>query len=291
MRFAAANYCVLAMIAAAVGCSHGAPVVVGSRAGTEQSILSEIIAQQIEKKTALRVERRAAFTSTSQTSEALAGGQVDLYVEYTGSAMINCLRLPAVADASAVRDQVRSEYREKLRVEMLDPLGFDARPAVLARASLAKEKGLDSLNQLERLTDARWRLGITYDFLERQDGLKLLNRNYNIALDGAARTFDPRLLGKALANDEINLMAGHQSDAVLMEPGIVALTDDKNCFPPYEASIIVRREALNANKGLEAALRALSGKVDIQTIRRLNHAVEFGKRPPADVAREFLAKL
>lgn len=282
--------CVTGLIWIGASCSKPRPLVVGGKALTEQLILAEIIARHVEGKLKLPVERKAGFASTSTAHEALNGGQVDLYVEYSGAAMVDIFRITEGGDQATIRDRVRTEYRNRLNIEYLEPLGFLSTPAVVIRGEDAREHKLESMSDVERWREGSWTLGITYDFLERADGWKRLNRVYSIPWGGTTRTFEPALLGRALLNKEVNMAVLGQSDAVFFRGDAVAPNDDKSCFPPYEPAIAVRRSSLEQHPGLDKVLRELAGRIDTAAMRRMNYEVEFGGRKVAEVAAEFLAK-
>lgn len=266
-----------------------APLVVGSKAFTEQSILGEIAAQHIERQLGIVVERRLNLGATPMVHDALVNGAIDLYPEYTGAALTTILRMPAAPNPRAVFERVRLEYR-KLDIEWLEPLGFDNAYVIAVRPEDAAAHRLASISDLTH-TDGRWRLGVDPEFIERPDGFKALNRAYNIPWGAGPLTLDPNTMLRALADKQLSIVAAQSTDGMFLEIRATLLKDDLNCFPPLEAAIAVRRGALRRHPGLEKILRRLSGKIDADTMRRLNYQVDVRKLTPAAVASQFLMEV
>lgn len=279
----------LAVVAGlAAGCSSSPRVVVGSKNFTEQVLLGEVIAQQIERKTGLAVERKLNLGGTLLAHEALKQGGIDLYPEYTGTALTAVLKQPVDRDAGAVLRRVRDGYRP-LGLEWLEPLGFDNTFAMVVRTDAARA------GQLRRLSDAArrpqpWRMGVGYEFVQRPDGLAGLVQTYGLRLEGDPVTMDLGLLYPALESGRIEMGAASATDGRLAEPAFTVLEDDRRYFPPYECAVVARRAALDHFPSLRAALDGLSGRISAAEMRRMNAAVDREHRSVADVAREFLSR-
>lgn len=266
------------------GCSSKPRIVVGSKNFTEQVILGEIVAQQIERRMGLPVERKLNLGGTLLAHEALKGGSIDLYPEYTGTALTAVLQQRVLPDARAVLAKVRDGYRP-LSLTWMDPLGFDNTFAMVVRNEMASERGLRNLSDASKYS---WRLGVGYEFVQRPDGLPGLRKAYDLRLDGAPLTMDLGLLYPALQARKIDLAAANSTDGRLASKEFVVLADDKQYFPPYECAVVVRDAALQQFPELRPALAELSGKIDAERMRNLNAAVDIEHRNVADVAREFL---
>jgi glycine betaine/choline ABC-type transport system substrate-binding protein len=264
-------------------------MVVGSKNFTEQVLLGEILAQQIEQRLRLPVERKLNLGGTLLAHEALRAGSIDLYPEYTGTALTAVLSQPALNDPKVVLDRVRQGYGQ-WDLQWLDPLGFDNTFAMVVRTETARDRRLETLSDATR-SDQRWQLGVGYEFVQRPDGLPGLLRAYDLQLEGKPVTMDLGLLYPALESGKIEMAAASATDGQLARPEFTVLKDDRHYFPPYECAIVVRRNALEQHQGLQAALQALSGKISESDMRRMNAAVDVLHRPVADVAREFLAGL
>jgi glycine betaine/choline ABC-type transport system substrate-binding protein len=276
------------VLAVAPGCSPKSRITVGSKNFTEQVVLGEIIAQQIERRTAIRVDRQLNLGGTLLAHESLKTGAIDLYPEYTGTALTAILERPVASDPAVVLGQVREGYR-RWQLEWLDPLGFNNTFAMVVRSDDARER------RLETITDAAhqshpWRLGVGYEFVQRPDGLNGLVKTYGLRVDGRPVAMDLGLLYPALESRKIDMAAANATDGLLARPEFTVLADDRRYFPPYECAVVVRQDALARFPELRGALAELSGRLSDSAMRRMNAAVDLEHRSVADVAREFLAR-
>ncbi|HBY58778.1 MAG TPA: ABC transporter substrate-binding protein [Solibacterales bacterium] len=279
------SICLVVAALAATGCSGTPRVVVGSKNFTEQVILGEILAQQIEAKLNLPVDRRLNLGGTLLAHEALKSGGIDLYPEYTGTALTAILKQPATTDPKAALSTVRAGYRAA-GLTWLDPLGFNNTFAMVI-TSASPERTLTEAARRAR----PWRIGVGYEFVSRPDGLRGLTAAYGLRLDGAPVTMDLGLLYPAIEAGRIEMGAASSTDGMLANPRFRMLEDDRSYFPPYQCAIIVRDEALSRFPGLHAALSGLSGRISEQAMRNMNRAVDQDRRPVPEVARAFLAGL
>jgi len=262
-------------------------VAVGSKDFTEQVILGEILAQAIEAHTDLQVERRFDLGG-NLAHDALMGGEIDLYVEYTGTALLAILKSPPLTDPQEVYRKVKADYARRLRLEIGEPLGFDNTFAILVRAQDARELGLRTVSDAARVAP-RWRAGFGQDFMSRADGYPGFARAYGFAFK-EIREMDLSLTYRALAERQVDLIAGNSTDGLISRYGLVQLEDDRRYFPPYDAVPVVRQETLRAHPEIRDVLRRLGGTLTVEEMRRLNYAVDGEKRRPRDIAREFLAQ-
>ena len=273
--------------AGTAGCTRDRPVIVASKNFTEQVILGEIIARHVEHRTASKVERKLNLGGTLLAHRALVNGEIDLYPEYTGTALTSILKLSPLADPQAVLDRIRAEYQIRFRVEWLKPLGFNNTFALVIRGEDARGGNIHLVSDAVKHVSG-WRLGIGYEFQQRPDGLEGLMKTYTLPLRGPAQTMDLGLLYKALQQKKVDMVAGNATDGALSVLDVVVLQDDKFYFPPYQAAIAVREDALAAHPALRAALTELSGKFSDNIMRKLNHQVDGQHRPLGEVAQEFL---
>jgi osmoprotectant transport system substrate-binding protein len=276
--------CVLMLLAA--GCGRPARVVVGSKNFSEQVLLGEILAQQIERRTGLPVERKLNLGGTMLAQEALAKGDLDLYPEYTGTALTAVLKQSPVSDRAAALAAVRSAYRERWGLEWLAPLGFNDTFAMIVRGETARAGNLRTLS--EAAASQAWRLGIGYEFQQRPDGLAGLVKAYGLRMAGDPVTMDLGLLYQALGARKVDLIAANSTDGLISALDVKVLDDDRHYFPPYECAVVVREASLQRYPKLRAALEELSGKLSDDTMRRLNYQVDGKHRAVAEVAAEFL---
>ena len=275
----------LGLIVLVTGCTSSKPaIVVGSKNFTEQVILGEIIAAQIERRLHIDVDRKLNLGGTLLAHEALTSGSIDVYPEYTGTALTQILHQPSEKDAKQVFANVQKGYAP-LGVQWLSPLGFNNTFAMVMLAKTAAD------NHIKTLSDAAakpWRLGVGYEFTQRPDGLTGLVQTYGLKVDGEPVVMDLGLLYAALKTDRVDLAAANETDGMLGHAEFVVLDDDKHYFPPYECAIAVRNESLKRIPGLQAALAELSGRIDDQAMRRMNEQVDIDHKSAADVAKAFL---
>ncbi len=279
--------CILFVLMLA-GCASKPRIIVGSKNFTEQVVLAEIIAQQIEKKTGIEVERKIDLGGTLLAQEALKNGSIDLYPEYSGTALTAILKRPINKDPKAVMTEVREGYA-KWHLSWLQPLGFNNTFAMVVRTSDAQQQHLKTLSDAANRPQP-WRLGVGYEFVERPDGLDGLKKAYHLNVNGDPVTMDLGLLYPALRNGTIEMGAGSATDAYLTDSAFTMLADDKHYFPPYECAIVVRDSALSKFPQLKPALEELAGRISDIEMRQLNAAVDRNHRSTAEVAAEFLAR-
>ncbi len=279
----------LACLIVLAGCSgpRGA-ITVGSKNFTEQLVLGEIAAQHLESRLKVPVQRRLNLGGTLLAHQALITGGIDLYPEYTGTALMSVLKLPADYDMGAVEQRVRREYARRFHVAWMPPLGFDNGFAIAVRGADARAARLETLSDAARYSPG-WRLAVGYEFLQRPDGYAALMGTYKLPVKDAPKTMDLGLIYRALESDQANMAAGSETDGQLSVLDVKVLGDDRHAFPPYQAAYVVREQTLAAHPGLREALNELSGKLTVRTMRRLNYEVEGKRVPVAQVARQFLS--
>jgi glycine betaine/choline ABC-type transport system substrate-binding protein len=277
---------VLSLALIACGCSSKPHITVGSKNFTEQEVLGEIVAQQIERRMGIEVERTFGLGGTLLAHEALKSGSIDVYPEYTGTALTAILKQPISKDPQSVLASVRQGYA-KWRLSWLTPLGFNNTFAMVVRTDMARQQHLTNLTDAAHRREP-WKLGVGYEFVERPDGLTGLQKTYGLRLNGDPITMDLGLLYPALRKGNIEMGAGSETDAFLTEPEFTVLADDRHYFPPYECALVVRDESLTQFPKLRAVLEELSGKLSDATMRQLNAAVDRNHRSPGEVARDFL---
>lgn len=271
----------LTLVLALSSCSGSAPAIrVGSKNFTEQVILGEILAQQIERRLHRPVDRRLNLGGTLLAHESLRSGQIDLYPEYTGTALTAILKQSIDTDTASVLAKVRAGYAP-LDIDWLDPLGVDNSFAMV----IARSHGIDTLSQA---ASRPWKLGVGYEFEQRADGLPALEKTYGLRWNGKPLTMDLGLLYKALEQGQVDMIAANSTDGVLSKLDLKVLADDKHAFPPYQVCIAVRQDALAKFPGLREALAELSGKLTNAKMQELNYQVDGLHRPVAQVAAEFL---
>lgn len=270
-----------------LGCSRERLLTVGSKNFTEQVILGEIIAQHVSLRLSQRVDRKLNLGGTLLAHQSLVKGDLDLYPEYTGTALTAILKLHLSSDPAVVLARVRKEYQKRFNVLWLDPLGFNNTFAMVIRGEDARKY------QIETLSDAAghangWTLGVGYEFQQRRDGLAGLLKTYKLPLKRSPRTMDLGLLYRALEQKQVDMVAASATDGLLSVLDVKILKDDKRYFPPYQASLAVRADALAKRPPLKRALEQLSGLFSDEIMRTLNYQVDGKHRPVSEVAMTFL---
>ena len=280
--------CILASLLLILpGCSHHARIIVGCKNFTEQIILGELIAQQIENKTHLPVERRFYLGGTYIAHQSILSGHIDIYPEYTGTALTAVLTQPPGSDHNAVYDRVKSEYERRFRLTLGPPLGFNDTFAIEVRGEDARRLHLHTLSQAAAYTP-QWRAGFGYEFMERPDGYKGLVATYGLHFAAPPRIMDLGLLARALKDHQVDLIAGNMTDGLIPALDLFVLQDNKHYFPPYEAVPVIREQTLAEHPEVKQALDELGGKIADAEMRQLNYAVDGQKRDVKEVVREFL---
>lgn len=287
LRGAAAALSLLLTLAA---CSPPRPdhPVVGAKNFTEQVVLGELLAQQIEARSGLPVERRFYLAGSYICHQALVSGRIDTYVEYTGTALTAILKQPLSRDPAAVLDTVRRLYASRYGVITGPPLGFENTFAMVIRGEDARRLGVRTLSQAARFAPG-WRLGVGYEFEQRPDGLAGLSAAYGLHFAEAPRTMELGLLYRALSAGQVDMIAANSTDGAIRRLGLARLEDDRHYFPPYQAVPLVRGEALARWPQIRTALDQLAGKISEEEMRDLNEAVEE-HQDPAVVVRRFRAR-
>jgi len=260
--------------------------VIGSKNFTEQVVLGELLSQEIEAKSNLKVERRFYLAGSYICQQAMVAGRIDAYVEYTGTALTAVLKQPLNRDPDQVLTTVRSLYKSRFNIVVAPPLGFENTFAMVVRGDDAHTLHLTTLSQAARYTP-QWRLGVGYEFEQRPDGLPGLSAAYGLKFAAPPRTMDLGLLYRALNSHQVDIIAANSTDGPIQAFGLTALEDDKHYFPPYQAVPLVRAEALQRWPQIQAALDALAGRITADDMRDLNEAVDGQHRDPAQVVREF----
>jgi osmoprotectant transport system substrate-binding protein len=265
---------------------HSDHPVIGAKNFTEQVILGELLAQEIEAKSDLKVERRFYLAGSYICQQSLVAGRIDAYVEYTGTALTAILKQPVDRDPESALRTVRRLYALQYGINVAEPLGFENTFAMVIRSDDARRLHLTTLTEAANYTP-KWRLGVGYEFEQRPDGLPGLSRAYGLTFASAPRTMDLGLLYRAIINHQVDMIAANSTDGQIQAMGLTVLQDDKHYFPPYQAVPLVRDDALKRWPQIQSALTALAGRVTAQDMRAMNQAVDSQHRDPAEVVRNF----
>src|SRR5439155_12568141 len=277
---------VMLISGAAAAARSGGAIVVGSKNFTEQVILGELVAQTIERGTGLPVQRRLNLGGTLICDRALLTGDVDVYVEYTGTALTAVFHQPVTTSSQAAYIDVRDHYARTGRT-LLPPLGFDNTFAILVRGQDARSLGLKTIEDAAKVAP-RWRAGFGYEFLERPDGYPGLAKAYGLRFNGAPHVMDLTLSYRALASGQVDLIAGDATAGLISALDLVQLDDNRRYFPPYDAAPVARAQTLLKYPQVRVALERLGGRVSAADMRRMNYAADVEHKDVPKIVANFL---
>jgi glycine betaine/choline ABC-type transport system substrate-binding protein len=280
--------CFLAAVFIAGCVNRQETIVVGSKNFPEQAILGELLAQQIETKTKLRVERRFYLAGTYICHQALLAKRIDMYVEYTGTALTAVLKEPPQKNPQAVFEQVRSQYARRFHLLVEPPLGFNDSFAIVIRGEDARNDHLQTISQAAKYAP-NWHAGFGYEFMERPDGYDGFVKTYGLKFAGEPRIMDLNLLYRALAAHQVDIIAGNTTDGQLLTNNFTVLGDDKHYFPPYQAVAIVRSEIAKDHPDVVAAISELAGRISDRDMQHMNYEATAQHKDVTAVVQEFLA--
>ncbi len=271
------------------GCSKSQPhLTIGSKFFTEQVILAELLAQHIEARTGLHVDRKSNLGGTLLCHKALLSGDLDLYVEYTGTALTAVLNESPSADSHDVYHRVQQGYAQRFNLEVTEPLGFENTFAMVVRGEDAQRLHLCNTSDIVPFAP-KMHAGFGYEFLERPDGYQGWSQLYSLHFAARPSVMDLGLIYRALVDKKVDIVAGNSTDGLIDALHLVPLVDDKHYFPPYDAVPIVRRDALAKFPQLRSAFADLANKISAEEMRHLNSEVDASQRDPAVVVRAFRA--
>jgi osmoprotectant transport system substrate-binding protein len=280
-------YPLILVLAILTSCRAPKPqIVIGSKFFTEQVVLAELLAQHIEARTGIHVERKTNLGGTLLVHKAMQASQVDLYVEYTGTALNAVLNESPTGDSSAVYQRVKQLYGQRFNFEVTEPLGFENTFAIVIRGEDAQHLHLRRMSELVPVAP-KWRIGVGFEFLERSDGFRAWSERYGLHFAQQPSVMDLGLIYRALQDHKVDIVAGNSTDGVIDSLHLVILEDDRHYFPPYDAVPIVRRATLEKFPQLRGTLAELGGKITGSDMRHLNYLVDGEQRDVAAVVRDY----
>jgi glycine betaine/choline ABC-type transport system substrate-binding protein len=283
--------CLLAIISTCVLFSCEAPrssrIIIASKNFTESMILGELMAQQIEQHTSLKVERRFYLAGTYICHQGMLAGRIDIYPEYTGTALTAILKQKPESNRNHAYEQMKAEYAKRFGLSLGPSFGFNDTFAMEIRGEDARRLNIKTLSEAAAYAP-QWRAGFGYEFMERPDGFRGLAAAYGLRFAAPPRVMDLGLLARALQDHQIDLAAGNTTDGLIPTLDLYVLEDDRHYFPPYDAVPIIRSEVLTGHPEIGVVLAAFAGKISDREMQQLNYAVDGQRRDVKDVAREFL---
>lgn len=276
------------LVLSSCSASRSNRIVVGSKNFTESLILGELIAQQIEAHTGLKVERRFYLAGTYICQQAMLAGRIDIYPEYTGTALTAILKQSAKdEDAGQVYAQVKKEYEEKFGLTLGSSFGFNDTFAMEIRGEDARRLHINTLSQAAPYAP-HWKAGFGYEFMERPDGYRGLAKTYDLHFAEKPRVMDLGLLARALRDHQIDIAAGNTTDGLIPALDLFVLKDDRHYFPPYQAVPVIREQVLRQHPEVGKALAALGETISDEEMQQLNYAVDGRHQDVTAVVRDFL---
>ena len=265
-------------------------ITIGAKNFTEQVVLGELLAQEIESLTHQPVDRRFYLAGSYLCQQALVSGRIDAYVEYSGTALTAILKqpLPPIGhrDPASVLTTITRLYHQRYRIQAGPPLGFEDTFAMVIRSDDARRLNLHTLSEAVAQSP-NLRLGVGYEFEQRPDGLPGLEATYGLKFSSNPRVMDLGLLYRALSAHQVDIIAGNSTDGPIRALGLTILTDDRHYFPPYQAVPLVREDSLRRHPEIQLALNRLANQVTADEVQSMNDAVDAQHRDVADVVRDF----
>lgn len=278
------------MIGMLVGCgAEQKKVTIASKPHTEQYILAEMLTQLIEGHSSIKVEKKLGIGGgTANIHPAMLKGEIDIYPEYTGTGWLYVLKKDPLKEGSTLYENVSKEYLDQFNIKWLGLYGFNNTYALAVHTSLAQKHHLDTITDLGKMSQGLI-FGAEYDFYEREDGLKGLEKKYGLQFKNK-KEMDIGLKYDGIHSGQVDVINAFSTDGLLKKYELTILKDDQEFFPRYQAATLIRNETLKKYPEIEKVLSKLTGQISDQEMTELNYNVEVEKKEPAAVAREFLKK-
>ena len=291
MRLKGSALFLIVLLASSLSCapSHTNRVVVGSKNFTESFILGELMAQQIEAHTALKVERRFYLAGTYICQQAILAGRIDVYPEYTGTALTTILKQESSSDKTGVYRTVKTGYERQFGLTLGPAFGFNDTFAMEIRGEEARRLNVHTLSEAAKFAP-QWHAGFGYEFMERPDGYNGMVSTYGLHFADQPRIMDLGLLARGLKDHQIDFAGGNATDGLIPAMDLFVLKDDKHYFPPYEAVPVIRQRTEQQHPEVAQALAALENKISDSEMQQMNYAVDGQHRDTEEVVREFLKR-
>lgn len=259
---------------------------VGSKNFTEQYILAEMYAKLLEN-AGFKVERKINLGGTLIAQQALTTGEIDMYPEYTGTALTAVVKGTMSTDADKVYNEVKTFYAKEYKLNWLKPTGINNGYVIVVRKETADANALKTLSDLAKVSKTLV-FGGGAEFPDRADGLPGLKRVYEAEFKEFKQFAKLGLRYDALVQKEIDVANGYATDWQIGTQNLTALDDDKGLFPPYYVAPVVRQQILDADPKIAEVLESLGSHLDNATMRALNAKVETDHEEVKDVAEAFL---
>jgi osmoprotectant transport system substrate-binding protein len=268
---------------------RAASIGIGSKNFAEELLLGEMYARLLEH-AGLPVQRKLNLGGTNIAMASIMRGEIDVYPEYTGTALLTQLKRAPLRDRAAVYQTVQREYQKLYNLTWLDPAPMNDTQALATTGQIAQRLNLYTLSECARLAP-QLRLGAVPEFTDRADGLPGLQKAYGGFHFESVKLIDIGLKYKALLQGEVDVVVAFGTDGQIDADHLVVLDDDKHFFPPYQVAPVVRNDTLARFPAIASALNPLAPHLTDTTMRHLNWRVDGKHEEPADVAADFLASI
>ncbi|WHH58000.1 glycine betaine ABC transporter substrate-binding protein [Petroclostridium sp. X23] len=280
--------CLLLVVGLFAGCSGAGDktVVIGSKDFTENIILGEMIAQMLEAKTDLKVERKLNMGGTFVNFEALKKGDIDMYADYTGTGLTAQLKMDVINDADKVYDIVQEEFNKQFKLKWLKPFGFNNTYAVAVKEDFANENNVNKVSDLVPLAQDLV-FGAEHEFFNRQDGYDGMIEKYGLKFKDVAK-MQVALKYQAIGQGKMDVTDAFATDGQLITYKLKVLEDDKGFFPPYYAAPVVRMDTLEAHPEIEEVLNQLGDQISDDEMQQMNYQADSEGVEIEKVVSDFL---
>lgn len=271
-------------------CGSANKIVIGAQTYSEVKVIAEMYKALIEDRTDLKVQVKPDLSSSPVVINAMKSGEVDMATLYSGEIFNNHFELKT---EPKTREEVVEAGREGfagLGITWFEPYGFENTYAFTVRKEVADQLGLKTISDLKEHAK-NMKLGVDTTWLERpNDGYKAFSQHYGIEF-GQTFPMEIGLVYEAVANKKVDIVLAYSTDSRLKQYNLQTLKDDKQFFPPYDASPVIRKDVLEKHPEVGDAIQQLVGKIDAQTMTDLNYQVDVEKKSEKEVAQGFLKKI
>ena len=262
-------------------------LIISGKLGSEPEILINMYKILIEENSKIGVELKPGLGKTSFVFNALKNGNIDIYREFSGTAVFTFLNeTPVNNNAEDVFNQAQKGMETKFKMVMLKPMKYNNTYAIAVSKKFADKNNLKTISDLAKVKD-KIKAGFTREFNDREDGYPGLKKLYQFEIPNI-KEFEPKLRYVAVQSGDINLVDAYSTDPELAQYNMVILKDDKHLFPPYQGSPMMREETLKKYPELKKILEKLSGKISDEEMSTMNYRVSVKGEKAEDVAREYL---
>ncbi|AQT84530.1 choline-binding protein [Paenibacillus larvae subsp. larvae] len=281
---------VSALVMTITGCGKSDRIIIGTQTSSEPKILASMYKLLIEDRTDLKVDVLPDLASSPVVISAMKKGEIQMATLYTGEIFNNYFPVKETKDRGEVLKQAQEGFKEHFNFKWFDPLGFENTYAFTVRSELAKENNLKTISDVKNMA-SKMTLGVDTTWLEREnDGYPAFTKYYDIQF-GQTLPMEIALVYNAVASKKVDIVLAYSTDARLKEYNLQTLVDDKQFFPPYDASPVIKQEVLDAHPEIAEVIDELIGKIDAETMINLNYEVDVNKRNEKKVAEEYLKKI